>query len=225
MRNTIYLQLIVANLFRDLLWSSPASYTINQRSPHPDPGPYFTMGPVVDPRAPLQRIAAAPSTHAQTLWSTKSLAAAHELHDSHLTQNIMSPASPSWLTRTVEKHFPGIDSPPFLKHSTQLRVKAYASTAWHLLSWAGLEYTTIDFRACKMAARPHELDFEMASILMVEAELAQRTSLSPRYAAPVLNGVHLRIPTAHTTITGANHLCKFSCNSLLKLVNIVTVCL
>ena len=62
-----------------------------------------------------------------------------------------------------------------------------------------------------------ELDLEMASALMAEAELALMTSLSTHYAAPVLNWVHSRIPRAQSTIASANTLCKLCRNSYLAL--------
>ena len=101
------------------------------------------MGPLSAPRAPIQHLVASTSTQHDKWWHEQCKKAAAELYDGHKNVTIFSRMSLPWMPATVEWHLPGLSSPPYLIGTTQLRAKAYALKALHLLSWADKTYAIL----------------------------------------------------------------------------------
>ena len=168
------------------------------------------MGPVSTPRAPIQRLVASPSTQHDAWWHDQCKNAAAELHDGRINVTIFSRMSLPWMTATIERHLPGLSSPPWRIGTTQLRAKAYALTALHLLCWADQDFSSPKRRTKLWDAKSYELALEMASTLFVEAQLALRASISTHYVAPVIKTVQARICKAVSTAACATFMCRFS---------------
>ena len=143
------------------------------------------MGTVIDPRAPSMCQVASPSIQLDAWWYHHGYKAADELCDGRKTINSLHTIFPYTLIKTVDRHLPGLSSPPYLVSTTQLRARAFVLTARLLVNWTDRispeEVTAMDITS-------FELDGEMASDLLTEAYQTLQehfpTFQPVQYAAP-----------------------------------------